>query len=123
MKKLVLFEMLAVSFQTLQAASSSAGDLRAQATEATRKLASQISLDDARTAQVRRLTYERLVQEQEIATMYGDDQKMQQDKLRVVQEEYTEKLKAVLTEVQFQRYMSIAGVAPAATPGAQAARP
>ncbi|MCC2546835.1 hypothetical protein LJY25_10300 [Hymenobacter sp. BT175] len=123
MKKLVLLVMLAVSFQTLQAVPSFAGDLRAQATEATRKLASQISLDDARTAQVRRFTYERLVQEQEIATMYSDDPKMQQDKLRVVQEEYTEKLKTVLTEVQFQRYMTIAGVAPASTPGAQAARP
>ncbi|WBO83356.1 hypothetical protein [Hymenobacter yonginensis] len=89
--------------------------LRAEAMENTRLLANRIALDDARSVRVRQLTYDRLVQESQIATMYGDDPAMRQNKLRVVEEEYTAKLKDLLTSVQFDRYKALvaAGTAPA----------
>jgi hypothetical protein len=90
--------------------------LRAEAMEDTRLLANRIALDDARSVRVRHLTYDRLVQESQITTMYGDDPAMRQNKLRVVEEEYTAKLKDLLTSVQFDRYQALvaAGTAPAA---------
>ena len=98
--------------------------LRSEAMEVTRHLASRIALDDARSVQVRRLTYDRLVQESQINTMYGDDPVMRQSKLRVAEQEYAEKLKNVLTEAQFQRYLastvppqsSVSASKPAAVP-------
>ena len=105
MKKACFLLLAAASFGiSVQSMAQQAPDLRAQATEATRKLAQQISLDDARTIQVRRLTYNRLVQESEVTRMYADDPAMLRNKLRVVGDEYTEKLRGILSEQQFQRY-------------------
>ncbi|QNH63040.1 hypothetical protein [Hymenobacter sediminicola] len=110
MKK--LFSLLIVggcsllSFSAL--AQQGTDKLRSEAMEVTRHLASHIALDDARSVQVRRLTYDRLVQESQINTMYGDDPAMRQNKLRVVEQEYAEKLKTVLTEAQYQRYLASA---------------
>ncbi|WBA40428.1 hypothetical protein [Hymenobacter canadensis] len=88
--------------------------LRAEAMENTRLLANRIALDDARSVRVRHLTYERLVQESQITTMYSDDPAMRQNKLRVVEQEYTDKLKGLLTTSQFERYEALvaAGTAP-----------
>ncbi|TGE13798.1 hypothetical protein [Hymenobacter elongatus] len=82
-------------------------DLRVQATENTRKLSQQISLDDARTTQVKRLTYERLVQENDVKQMYSIDPAMLQSKLAVIEKEYAEKLQGVLSAAQYQRYVAI----------------
>ena len=123
MKKVCILVFFAFSFGTsFQALAQQAPDLRVQATEITRKLSQQISLDDARSIQVRRLTYERLVQEAEVTRMYADDPAMHQNKLRVIGEEYMEKLKGVLSDAQFQRYATLnSAVAPstAAAPGAR----
>ncbi|MBC6696880.1 hypothetical protein [Hymenobacter sp. BT190] len=81
--------------------------LRAEAMENTRLLANRIGLDDARSVRVRHLTYDRLVQESQITTMYGDDPTMRQNKLRVVAQEYAEKLKGLLTDLQFERYEAL----------------
>lgn len=81
--------------------------LRTEAMEKTRLLANRIALDDARSVRVRHLTYDRLVQESQITTMYADDPAMRQNKLRVVEQEYTEKLKGLLTTVQFERYEAL----------------
>ncbi|RYU76424.1 hypothetical protein [Hymenobacter persicinus] len=114
MKKVCVLLFLAASLGTSVHSMAQQGpDLRTQATEATRKLAQQISLDDARSIQVRRFTYERLVQEAEVTRMYADDPAMLQNKMRVVGEEYAEKLKGVLSDAQFQRYATLnAAVAP-----------
>lgn len=102
-----------ISLLSLSAhAQQSSDKLRAEAMEATRHLASRIALDDARSVQVRRLTYDKLVQESQINTMYGDDPAMRQNKMRVLDEDYTEKLKAVLTEAQFKRYLASTASAP-----------
>jgi hypothetical protein len=124
MKKLCFLILFAAGFSATSSFAQQAPDLRAQATEATRKLSQQISLDDARSVQVRRLTYERLVQENEVARMYADDATMRQNKLRVISEEYAEKLKGVLSEAQFQRYTALnTAVAPGTASGTAAARP
>jgi hypothetical protein len=115
MKKFCLLFLVAASFGiSAQAVAQQGPDLRAQATEATRKLAQQIALDDAHSMQVRRLTYERLVQEAEVSRQYADDAAMRQNKLRVIGAEYGEKLKTILSVAQYQRY---AALAPAAEPG------
>ncbi|GAA3921739.1 hypothetical protein GCM10022406_04830 [Hymenobacter algoricola] len=98
-----------------------APDLRAQAAEATRRLAQQISLDDARSVKVRRLTYERLVQENEVARTYADDATMRQNKLRVVGDEYALQLKGILSELQFQRYTTLTAAGGSGTASAPAA--
>lgn len=99
--------------------------LRAEAMENTRLLANRIALDDARSVRVRHLTYDRLVQESQITTMYGDDPAMRQNKLRVVEQEYTEKLKGLLTTTQFERYVALvaAGTAPTAPHAVSALKP
>lgn len=118
MKKLYTLMMFAVGFGASVSCLAQQGpDLRTQATERSRKLAQQISLDDARSIHVRRLTYARLVQEDEAARLYAADPATQQTKLRVISEEYTEKLKAVLSETQFLRYTALnAASSTAATP-------
>ncbi|SHI65243.1 hypothetical protein SAMN02745146_1293 [Hymenobacter daecheongensis DSM 21074] len=118
MNKASILLLLAFSLTTA-AHAQQAPDLRAQAAEATRKLAQQISLDDARSVQVRRLTYERLTQENEVSRQYAVDAAMRQNKLRVVGEEYATKLQAVLSPAQFQRYMALSA-ATAPTPGTAA---
>jgi hypothetical protein len=120
MKKIYTLLFVAASLGlSTQAMAQQAPDLRAQATEATRKLAQQISLDDARSIQVRHLTYERLVQENEVTRMYADDATMRQNKLRVVSEEYAEKLKAILSATQFERYTALTTGAGAASTAAR----
>jgi hypothetical protein len=91
--------------------------LRQQANEVARKLATDISLDDARVLQVRRLAYERLTQEKEIAQLYSIDKAMQANKIRVVQEDFAAKLKSVVTEAQYKRYIAhYPSLAPAPAP-------
>ena len=99
--------------------------LRAEAMENTRLLANRIALDDARSVRVRHLTYDRLVQESQITTMYADDPAMRQNKMRVVEQEYTEKLKGLLTASQFGRYEALvaAGTAPTSPHAASALQP
>lgn len=99
--------------------------LRAEAMEQTRLLANRIALDDARSVRVRHLTYERLVQESQITTLYADDPIMRQNKLRVVEQEYTDKLKGLLTSVQFDRYQGLvaAGTAPSSQHSASVLKP
>jgi hypothetical protein len=102
---LVLLFAGSLSMASLSAAAQQTPDrLRSEAMESTRLLANRIALDDARSVRVRHFTYERLVQESQINTMYGDDPTMRQNKLRVAEQEYSEKLKALLTDSQFQRY-------------------
>lgn len=104
-----------LSVASLAAQAQQAPDrLRAEAMENTRLLANRIALDDARNVRVRQLTYDRLVQESQITTLYGDDPAMRQNKLRVVEQEYTDKLKGLLTPIQFERYAALvaAGTAP-----------
>lgn len=110
---LVLIGALALVFSTASAQQPNE-QLRTEAMETTRQLAAKISLDDARTVQVRRLTYDRLVKESEVNTLYSDDAVMRQNKLRVIGEEYAEKLKGVLTEAQYQRYAATLPPAPVA---------
>ncbi len=102
----------------LSAAAQQAPDrFRSEAMEATRLLANRIGLDDARSAKARHFMYERLVQESQINAMYGDDPTMRQNKLRVAEQEYSDKLKALLTDSQFQRYEAfVAAKQPPATP-------
>jgi hypothetical protein len=128
MKKAYTLILLGVCLSaSVQSMAQQGPDLRAQATEATRKLAQQISLDDARSVQVRRLTYERLVQESDVTRQYADDATMRQNKLRVIGEEYATKLQSVLSAAQYQRYTaSLTNSAPATAPttaSAPAARP
>ncbi|MCB2376035.1 hypothetical protein LGH70_00465 [Hymenobacter sp. BT635] len=138
MKKLSFFFVAAVLGSVLSATAQQVPDLRTQAVENTRKLAQQIALDDARTTQVKRATYERLVQENDLKQMYSIDPAMLQSKMAVVDKEYAEKLKGMLTEAQYQRYVALTtvsapvpvpattavAVAPPATPvAAVAARP
>jgi hypothetical protein len=106
MKKfyLPLFVTIALHITVVQA--QQGPDLRTQATEDTRKLAQKISLDDARTPQVKRLTYERLLQENEIKQLYSIDPAMLQSKMAVIEKEYAEKLKGVLSDMQYQRYLA-----------------
>ncbi|UOQ53180.1 hypothetical protein [Hymenobacter cellulosivorans] len=89
----------------------------------TRALAQHIALDDARTQQVKRFTYERLVQEAEIKQMYSIDPAMLQSKMAVVEKEYAEKLKGVLSDAQYQRYENYVATinAPVAAPTTAAA--
>lgn len=103
----------AASFSA-QAQQSSSDRLRSEAMENTRLLANRIALDDARSVRVRHLTYDRLVQESQITTMYSDDPATRQNKLRVAEQEYTDKLKGLLTASQFERYEALvaAGTAP-----------
>lgn len=123
MKRLRLLLLLVLSttyaFAELPQQPTSGGGLREQAMEATRKLAAQISLDDARVVQVRRFMYERLQQESQIASTYSNDPAMRQNKLHVIEQEFAEKLKGVLTETQLSRYQSFVAqtttLAPTAT--------
>jgi biopolymer transport protein ExbD len=80
--------------------------LRQQANEVARKLAAEISLDDARVLQVRRLAYERLTQEKEVTQLYKIDKAMQANKLRVIQEDFATKLKGAVTAAQYSRYLA-----------------
>lgn len=120
MKKYCFLLLLAATFSTPIAFAQQAPDLRTQATDATRKLAQQISLDDARTPKVKKLTYERLVQENELKQMYSIDPAMLQSKMAVVEKEYAEKLKEVLTEAQYQRYVASTTIVPAPVTAAPA---
>lgn len=94
--------------------------LRTRATETTRQLAGRISLDDARMIQVRRLTYDRLVKEGQVATLYNDDPPMLKNKMRAIEQDYSDNLKAILTESQFQRYAVLYPVTPPDPPAAPA---
>lgn len=116
MKKYCFFLLVAASMHSFAAKAQQTPDLRARATEDTRKLAQQISLDDARMFQVKRLTYDRLVQENDLKQMYSIDPALLQSKMAVVAKEYAEKLKQVLTDTQYQRYVAVSTpAAPAAT--------
>ncbi|TGE22059.1 hypothetical protein E5K00_17560 [Hymenobacter aquaticus] len=123
MKKLSFFFLAAALGSALSAAAQQAPDLRNQAMDNTRQLAQRIGLDDARTPQVKRATYERLVQENELKQMYGIDPAMLQSKMTVVDKEYAEKLKGILTDAQYQRYVAVTAAAatPPAAPVATAA--
>ena len=106
MKKLsaVLVTMLAFGCTHAALAQQSPATLKSQAMEATRQLAARISLDDARTMQVRRLTLERLTLESDLQQLYANDPTMLQNKVRVAEQEYGDKLKTILTDAQYQRY-------------------
>ncbi|MCB2407230.1 hypothetical protein [Hymenobacter lucidus] len=122
MKKYCFFLLVAASMHSLVAKAQQTPDLRAQATEDTRKLAQQISLDDSRMFQVKRLTYDRLVQENDLKQMYSIDPALLQSKMAVVTKEYADKLKGVLTDAQYQRYVAVSTpVAAAATVAAVSA--
>ncbi|TGE27003.1 hypothetical protein [Hymenobacter metallicola] len=119
MKKYFFFCLLAAALSGSVAQAQQAPNLRMQAVENTRKLAQQIALDDARTTKVKNLTYDRLVQENELKQMYSIDPALLQSKMVVVEQDYAEKLKAVLTDAQFQRFMALK--APALAPVTAAA--
>ncbi|UOQ72330.1 hypothetical protein [Hymenobacter cellulosilyticus] len=125
MKKFCFSALIAACFTIGNLQAQQAPDLRAQAMANTRTLAQQIALDDARTQQVKRFTYERLVQETEIKQMYSIDPAMLQSKMAVVEKEYAEKLKSVLSDAQYKRYESYvaAANAPAVAPVTTAATP
>ncbi|SNC75302.1 hypothetical protein SAMN06265337_2806 [Hymenobacter gelipurpurascens] len=114
MKKLsvALVTMVVLGCTHTALAQQSPATLKSQAMEATQKLAARISLDDARTMQVRRLTLERLTQESDLQQLYANDPSMLQNKARVLEQEYSEKLKSVLTDSQYQRYLAQLAVAP-----------
>lgn len=116
MKNLFVFLLVGILGLIASGAQAQQGSdkLRAQAAETTRQLASRIALDDARTMQVRRATYDRLVEESQVNTMYSDDPAMRQNKLQAIEQEYAEKLKGILTEAQYARYAATA--APPAAP-------
>ncbi|SNR43221.1 hypothetical protein SAMN06269173_102372 [Hymenobacter mucosus] len=101
-----LFLILASGISHVTHAQQSPSTLKAQAIEDTRRLAARISLDDARSMQVRRLVLERLTQENEITTQYANDPAMMQNKLHDLERQYGEKLKNILTALQYQRYVA-----------------
>ena len=114
MKKALFSLLFAVGLgASVPSVAQQAPDLRTQANEATRKLAQQIGLDDARSVQVRRLTYDRMVKEAEVKREYALDAAMQQTKLQIIGAEYGEKLKTVLSGLQYQRYAALNGATPA----------
>ncbi|PJJ54837.1 hypothetical protein [Hymenobacter chitinivorans] len=123
MKKICFSALFATLFTISAAQAQQAPDLRAQAMNNTRTLAQHIALDDARTQQVKRFTYERLVQENEIKQMYSIDPAMLQSKMAVVEKEYAEKLKGVLSEAQYQRYENYVAALTAPLAPATAAAP
>jgi hypothetical protein len=114
MKKISAALVLMLAFGCTQAAlaQQSPATLKSQAMEATRHLAARISLDDARTMQVRRLTLERLTQENDLQQLYANDPAMLQNKVRVLEQEYGDKLKSILTDSQYQRYVAQLASAP-----------
>ena len=77
-----------------------------QANDAARRLAVEISLDDARILQVRRLAYEQLAQKQEITRQYSIDPEMHANKMRVLEADFATKLKGVVSEAQYNRYLA-----------------
>lgn len=80
--------------------------LRQQANEVARRLALEISLDDARVLQVRRLAYEQIAQKSEIMHLYSIDPVMCANKMRVLERDFATKLKGVVSEAQYTRYLA-----------------
>jgi len=98
--------LAALTFALASFAQQPTDILREQANETARKLALELSLDDARILQVRRLAYEQLTQANEIAQLYSVDPAMRANKMRVLQDDFATKLKDVVTTAQYNRYLA-----------------
>ena len=106
MKKLISSALLSVILFSAQANSEN-DNFRIQAADITRRMANQLELNESEYIQLKGYTLEKLEAAAEVKEMYSIDINMMLRKLNEIDDIYTHRVQNILTNKQFENYLTL----------------